>query len=205
MRTGIYEILNTTNGKRYIGSAAHFRQRFNKHRRELSRGVHHSQVLQRAWNKYGPAAFVFRPLLICTADCTRMYEQRCFDEMHPEYNVARDALAPMQGRTHSLETRAQMSRNMKGKKLGMKYRPRSAEHCAKMSAAQIGKVVSAETRAKISLKLMGCQNAVGKRSAESRARMSAAQKKRAPPTAETRAKLSAAGLRRYSMLREQRK
>lgn len=57
---GIYAIVNTVNGKTYIGSSSNIEQRWYGHRRDLRGGHHHSSVLQRAWNKYGEAAFVFQ-------------------------------------------------------------------------------------------------------------------------------------------------
>jgi hypothetical protein len=58
MNTGVYQIINLTNGKRYIGSAANkrgFDQRWSIHRTLLFQGKHHSSKLQNAWNKYGAA------------------------------------------------------------------------------------------------------------------------------------------------------
>ena len=58
-KAGIYKIVNSANGKFYVGHAADLRRRWSKHLRDLSKGVHHSQKLQRAWNKYGKEAFKF--------------------------------------------------------------------------------------------------------------------------------------------------
>ena len=55
-QSGIYEILNTANGKRYIGSAVHFARRWYLHCWKLNRGEHHSAKLQNAWNKHGAGA-----------------------------------------------------------------------------------------------------------------------------------------------------
>ncbi len=178
MTAAVYEIVNSQNGHRYIGSSVSLVKRLNKHRRELRCGKHHSQPLQRAWTKYGESAFVLRPLLICTPNMTRFYEQRCLDGLKPEYNVTRDALAPMAGRTHSPATRALMSQNMRGSHSGPHRQPRSAEHCRKMSEMQRGKVVPLEQRQKISATLRGNRNASGPRSAEIRQKMSVAQRKR---------------------------
>jgi group I intron endonuclease len=64
--TGVYCIRNVRNGKRYVGSAAQgFMRRWKQHRKELLTNCHHSDHLQKAWNKYGPGAFVFQILERC--------------------------------------------------------------------------------------------------------------------------------------------
>jgi group I intron endonuclease len=55
----IYKIINTLNGKFYVGSTMDTRERFRTHRNKLRRGVHHCLHLQAAWNKYGEVCFVF--------------------------------------------------------------------------------------------------------------------------------------------------
>lgn len=84
------------------------------------------------------------------------------------------------GYRHGDETRARISAANTG-------RVRSAESRRKMSLAQIGRKRDPEVVARIAAH----KNGTGKRSTESRARMSAAGRARQPPSAETRAKLSA--------------
>ena len=55
----IYEIVNQTNNKRYIGKAKDFNRRKNRHLYELRHNRHHCLHLQRAWNKYGESNFIF--------------------------------------------------------------------------------------------------------------------------------------------------
>lgn len=55
----IYKIINTTNGKFYVGSTTDTRERFRVHRKRLRNNKHHATHLQAAWNKYGEDAFVF--------------------------------------------------------------------------------------------------------------------------------------------------
>lgn len=55
----IYKIINTVNGKFYVGSTTNTSERFRVHRNRLRKGRHHSQHLQAAWNKYGEKIFVF--------------------------------------------------------------------------------------------------------------------------------------------------
>ena len=66
--SGIYEILNTINGKRYIGSAVNFNERWMNHKKMLKKGIHHSIHLQRAWNNHGGGSFEFSVLFECNKD-----------------------------------------------------------------------------------------------------------------------------------------
>lgn len=168
-RSGVYEIVNSVNGKRYIGSASCFRTRWNGHKAELRRGVHHSQHLQAAWDKYGAQAFVFKPFLVCAPCDLLYYEQRAIDAIAPEYNYAKVAGSPL-GVRHTAETKARISVAGIGRIV-------SAETRAKISIANKGKTLSPEHRAKISAAKMGNTYNRGRRhSVEARAHMSAAQK-----------------------------
>lgn len=60
--SGIYVIKNTLNDKLYVGAAKSIGTRWANHRKDLNQGKHHSEYLQRAWNKYGKDAFVFEVL-----------------------------------------------------------------------------------------------------------------------------------------------
>lgn len=67
----------------------------------------------------------------------------------------------------------------------IKGRPKSEAHIAKMSANQLGKKASAETKAKMSATRLGC-----KKSAETKAKMSAYQRGK-KVSEETKAKIAA--------------
>lgn len=170
--TGIYEIRNLVNGKRYIGSAVNFGNRWRQHAQSLTRGDHHSRVLQRAWHRYGPSAFQFNKLLACEKENLIMYEQAYFDAMSPEYNCAPkagsqlgfkmpdEARARMSaannrrgnpGYAHTDQSKAKISANRKGKGGG----PMAEERRAKIGAAHKGRIISVEQRAKISATLTG--------------------------------------------------
>lgn len=58
----IYRIRNISNNKIYIGSAVNARVRRNRHVADLRKGIHHSLLLQRSWNKHGEDNFVFEIL-----------------------------------------------------------------------------------------------------------------------------------------------
>lgn len=167
--SGIYEIVNVVNGKRYIGSAAKFRNRFAVHRHGLRAGTHHSQKLQRAWLKYGEAAFSFRVLLLCAPENLLLYEQILLDALAPEYNICRiagsilgvrwsdEARAKVastrsndhfRGRRHSPETLALMSAAQRGN-TATKGKKRNPQAVARTAAAHRGMQRSPETRTRI--------------------------------------------------------
>ena len=184
MTSGIYEILNTVNGKRYIGSAVRFNKRWNLHRAHLRSGKHHSPHLQRAWDKYGAKAFTFRVLLVCapTKEQMNLYEQLCLDEYKPEYNIALTAGSRL-GMKNSPEATAKQAAALRGGK-------HTPEHCWKTGAAWRGKNVPLETKIKISKALKGKKKPP--RTAAHSANISVAKKgKRMPPrTAAHKANLS---------------
>lgn len=206
-RSGIYQIINRINGKRYIGSAACFQQRFSMHRLRLRRGEHHSPHLQASWNKYGEFAFKFAPLLVCSRAALLMYEQRLIDAYTPEYNVCPTA-ASWLGHKHTPESCARMSASRTGKKLSSEHvanmsrvrkgKKLSPERIAALVNARLGKPLSAETRAKIS------QSRLGKKlPPEVCAKMSASRtgKKLPPRSPETLARMSKAQTARWARVR----
>lgn len=144
MASGIYEILNTANGKRYIGSAKDLDCRWKLHRRELLGGRHVNKHLQRAWNKYGEGAFKFLPILTCakTKQMLEFYEQQLLDKVKPEYNICKKAGTTL-GMVHSPEARAKMKERSTGRK------------CPAVSVSNQVRLVSAGTRVKMSEARLG--------------------------------------------------
>lgn len=176
VKSGIYEIVNTVNGKRYIGSAKNFASRWSLHRVHLKRGTHHSKHLQSAWDKHGESSFRFAKLLVCGSENAVMYEQLAFDALAPEYNVCKKAGSCL-GMKHSEEARKKISiakignqatrgmkhsaetiEKMRAVKRGNTYtkgKKRDPEAVAKTVAAHLGAKRSEETRAKIAAKAKG--------------------------------------------------
>ena len=58
MNSGIYKIVNTLNGKCYVGSAKDFQKRWKRHFNDLEKQQHSSIKLQRSYNKHGRNVFV---------------------------------------------------------------------------------------------------------------------------------------------------
>lgn len=148
-KSGVYEILNTISGRRYIGSAVCFRKRFYVHRCNLRARNHHSPKLQNAWNKHGEEKFIFTPLLVCAKKDLLLYEQRSIDLLKPFYNIAPNA------------------RSM----LGFKHPPISRARMAAAASARKGRVCSAVTRAKIAATLRGQPMSAERRRKQSEAKL----------------------------------
>jgi len=138
-QAGIYQIRNLVNGKIYIGSSISLPERWAEHKRTLRRTCHRNIYLQRSWDKYGEDAFIFEVLEIVT-DVSNLIklEQLYLDTHSPDYNMAKCATAPMQGRNHTEETKHKIASAQSGDK-GYWW----------------GKSVSDERKQKISKKVAG--------------------------------------------------
>lgn len=200
-QSGIYEIVNTVTGKRYVGSAVNFTKRWTEHRAQLSSGKHHSRHLQAAWAKHGRDAFEFRKLLICEKENLLTYEQILMDGMNPEYNVLKVAGSSL-GRKATEETRKRIAQKAIGRirsresvERGAAKRrgvPLAPEHAAKLIGNKhaAGSVHSPERKKAISEFMMGRSRP---KSEEHRAKLSAALTGR-KASQESRANQSAAQL-----------
>src|SRR5690242_20644116 len=97
MESGIYAIMNTVNGKQYVGSAVNIAARWRAHRSGLQRGYHRNPHLQAAWNKYGADAFTFTVLEYCPLDSLISREQYWLDTLDTVahgYNILAIAHSP---------------------------------------------------------------------------------------------------------------
>ena len=81
-------ILNTYNNKCYVGSTKNFYIRKQKHFRLLLINKHHSNHLQKAYNKYGIDKFIF--ILLEECEISKLIERETFwialkDSLNPKY------------------------------------------------------------------------------------------------------------------------
>ena len=183
-KSGIYYILNTVTGCRYVGSAINVQRRFTTHRKQLTLRKHHSAKLQNAWNKYGSDAFEFVMIESVSDKANLICREQHWIDAHSAASRTGYNISPRAGST-----------------LGTK---RTAEAKAKMSKAWEGRIVSEETKQKLSLASKGKSRppfsdawranmvkAKSFTSEETRAKMSVSHKGAVVSDA-TRAKLSAA-------------
>jgi len=177
---GIYQIRNTVNGHQYIGQSVDLALRWSQHKWDMRHAGNHNPHLWAAWQKYGEAAFIFEALAVLAQPVTKReltdLEQDYVDFFRPAYNIRRECVESQRG------TR------------------RSAEDCAKMSAARRGKPGHIQTPDAIAK--AAAANRGKKRTPAQRARMSEADKGRRL-SGEHRAKIGDAirGKRRSSETR----
>jgi group I intron endonuclease len=134
--SGIYAITNKVNGKKYIGSACHLKNRWKTHKSRLNLGQHHSAKLQNAWRKHGSDSFTFDVIeYVDDKNDLIAREQDWIDHYNAAspsgYNVSPTA-GNCLGVRHGDEVKAARSAILKG-------RTRAAEVCAKISAAKLAK------------------------------------------------------------------
>jgi predicted GIY-YIG superfamily endonuclease len=150
--SGIYVIVNTKNGKVYVGQTQDFKERWQQHKTDLRGNYHENRYLQSAWNKYGEKAFKFIKLEYCTIDQLKEREQHHIDIYWAKgvcYNLAKDVRSPMRGLKHTEETKLRMSELHKNP---------SEETRRKMSVAAKARKripLSEETKRKMSQSLKG--------------------------------------------------
>jgi len=213
MASGIYQIENQVNGKRYIGSAVNLRRRWQHHLSALRSGRHYNIHLQRAFDKYSESAFAFiileqiediEQLILC--------EQRYLDMLKPAYNIAPTAGSRL-GVQCSTETLTKMSAAQTGERNPNYGKHPSEETRAKQSAAQAGEQNSMHGRTGKQCPMYGKHH-----STETRAKISAAQAGKRNhnygkhpsnygkhPSAETLAKMRAANIGKHHSEETKRK
>jgi group I intron endonuclease len=149
LNTGIYEIINLINSKRYVGSAINFETRFKGHMNDLRKNKHFNRHLQFAWNKYGEEAFQFKVILYCDKWNLLFYEQKALDVYNALYNLAPTAGSQL-GFHFSDEGKRNISKAKRGKSI-TKPPPRSDAHRKAISEALTGGKLSEETRSRMSV------------------------------------------------------
>ena len=128
-KSGIYSIINTANGKRYIGQAKDIEGRIKHHKSRLNHGKHKNCHLQAAWYKYKAESFVFQVVELTPADnlnAKESYWIEFFKATEREYGYNLDTVNLSGSTTRSEETK---------RKIGL---------------ASVGRIVTPETRKAIS-------------------------------------------------------
>ena len=152
---GVYEIVNLVDGRAtaYVGSSIDVRRRWWQHRNKLNKGIHNNNHLQRAWDKYGEAAFE-----VCVVEevdnTSQLLEREQFwlgrylESRGSCYNEVENAGGGSLGLTHSVESRRKISEANKGRK-------HTAEHRRHHAEAIRGRPLSTEHRRKLSVSTKG--------------------------------------------------
>lgn len=162
MKTGIYKITNTVNGKIYIGQAKNIESRWSNHKSALRRQKHYNSILQNSWNKYGEIYFVFEIIEICDFEELFIRENYWCKLLNSHmrefgYNLgittdtkkyylsdeAKKRIGDAQrGIPRTEKEKEKISKSLTGRKLSDKVR-------TNMSNGQKGKVMKDETKDKI--------------------------------------------------------
>lgn len=129
MRGYIYRFRNVANAKSYVGSTFHLRKRKILHLHLLRHNKHHSPHFQAAWNKHGEASFEFEIL-----------EEQDFPDEEALRACENAWLVRLSGRLYNSAPVAMSA-------LGIK---RSQETRDKIRKALVGRIVTPETRARMS-------------------------------------------------------
>lgn len=154
--SGIYKIVNKVNGKLYIGSAVDADSRFYFHKYGLKKGIHHSNHLQKAVNKYGIETFEFVLIEVIENPTKKLLEERenywinFYDSANPQkgYNICPKAGTSL-GFKHTKETLKHLKEIKSGKnnpRFGTKHTQETKE---KMSKSALGRVITNEAKEKM--------------------------------------------------------
>lgn len=153
INSGIYQIINLINNKRYIGSAYDLNSRCGRHFIDLKKNQHYNLILQRAYNKHGKENFKFEILLYCDKKDLIFFEQRAMDSFNKKelYNI-RTRAENNEGLKHTEEIKKEMSIRFKGKNNPMYGSHPSTETIQKLKnrkPSMLGKNHSEESKKKI--------------------------------------------------------
>ena len=152
---GIYKITNMVNGKVYIGQSVDIEKRWRRHKNLY---LNYDEILYKAMRKYGFENFSFEILIECEEgllDLMEIYYIKQYNSFvgwkdNWGYNATTGGGRPSKTISKSKKQREALSKRMKGV-------PKSEEHKRKIGIAHKGeknhmwgKIVSEETRKKIS-------------------------------------------------------
>ena len=165
MNCGVYKIINTTNGKVYIGSSKNLDRRWKEHFYILINNKCVNIYLQRSWNKYGEDSFVFEVLLYCNKENLAFYEQRTIDvykslDNKYGYNICLAARSDLTGnnaeeRNRKISETAIKNGKNRGKNSSWYGKNHTEETKQKISESHMGMGHTEETKQKLSELVMG--------------------------------------------------
>jgi group I intron endonuclease len=145
-RSGVYQIVNETNGKSYVGSSKDITNRWKKWKFVFKSEIKYVSLLKKAVQKYGIEHFTFIIIEECesTKELLEARENYYIETLRPEYNILQKAYTSL-GFKHSEKTL---------QKLREIHSNIDPDHQQKMTEAariaNIGKPRSEQTKQKIS-------------------------------------------------------
>lgn len=212
---GIYEIFNSANGKRYIGSSINLRKRIGEHQRKLDAGTHENDRLQKAYKKYGREAFVIRVVELVDERVERLAREQFWIDHHKcadrsvGYNIYPIAGSPT-GASPSDEARRRMSEAQRRRP------PISEETRKRLSESLKGRIVRPESIERLRASLTGyrhtpearanmAKSRIGRKMSPEAIEKSAAARKGAKRSEESRARMAASSRKRWDRYQEERR
>lgn len=161
--SGVYKIINLVNKKVYIGSSKNLVNRSTNHRKHLSDGKHSNKHLQSSYNKYGGSNFLFEVIEYCDNYVEReQYWMDLLKSYNPKNGYNKRIKAETNNGRLGYKMSEEWKQNISKRQLARrdeiakwasefhKGKKVSAETRHKQSIAQKGKIVSKQTRLKIS-------------------------------------------------------
>jgi group I intron endonuclease len=143
-KSGIYKWTNKLTNDMYIGQSIDLAKRFMKYFNLSYLKNRETLVISRALIKYGYSNFSLEILEYCDIADLTTREQYYFDKLKPRYNTLKIAGSSL-GHKHTKETKAQISKSLKGIYVKEKF-------------ALYGRTHSEETKALMSLKKSNINN-----------------------------------------------
>lgn len=149
---GIYSITNIINNKKYIGQSVDVKSRLRNHKWELRHNRHFNNHLQKSFNKYGENCFVFD--IICECEESQLDELERYYISHyncMDSNYGYNAESGGNLNKHWSEELTQKMREIRGgENSGMWGKRHTEETKAIMREKALGRVLSNETKEKLS-------------------------------------------------------
>jgi group I intron endonuclease len=162
--SGVYKIVNISNGKCYVGSSVQIESRIFKHLAFLRRGDHPNGHLQAAFSKYKEHCFDFEVLERCERADLLAREQHYLDALAPQYNICKVAGNTL-GYKHERATKIKMSAANKGNQrmLGKEHSEETKRRIGDLAAQRTH---TPDAKMKISQSLVGNARTLGHKLSE---------------------------------------
>ena len=99
LKSGVYKLTNTTNGRIYVGSCKEFKTRWKQHSKSLEMNKHSNRFLLNDFNKCGTDAFVFEILEVTEGTKEerlareQLYLDQHYDNLLRCYNLRKVAIS----------------------------------------------------------------------------------------------------------------
>lgn len=113
-KTGIYMWTNKLTGDIYVGQSVDLSKRFKKYFSLSYIESRNELIISRALIKYGYSNFSLTILEYCSESELDIREQHYFDTLNPQYNIQKIAGGSSKGLILSEETKAKISKSLKG-------------------------------------------------------------------------------------------